>query len=589
VNDFNTERILIGTAAAPGIAIGPALRYRQPSLGGHGFRLVQAESRYRETGTAHLEIQRLDEAIAATDAAMRETESRLQAEGRGAEAHIFESHRALLHNPGLYDRAVTLISKAGWRAPDAIVEAGEHQAAPLGDTDNPYLKAYAANIRDVVGQVRRFLVREQTLSDLLTRPAIVVADDLGLSEWMDVPRERLLGLALAAGGPTAHSMIMARSLGIPTVIGLGMAALKTLQDGEMVALDGATGRLIAAPSEETTAHLRVAAAELTEQQAAMHRQRDLPSVTRDGQHVVLLANAGTVVEAQTAREWGAAGIGSLRTELLFLGRPKLPDEEEQLALYRAIAAELPGCPVTIRTLDVGGDKHLPSFPLPRESNPFLGWRGIRIGLSQPEQILLPQLRAMLRAGADADVRIVLPMVTTVSEVRKVRALLQQAHSELVAAGVCCCAVPRFGVMVEIPSAALVADCLARECDFLSIGSNDLIQYTLACDRTNQRVASLYQPLEPAVLRLIANVVEAAHRYGQRVSLCGEMASDPNLTALLIGMGVDELSCTPVALPRVRAAVRATLAAKARELAQAVLQAACLDEVEALIQRFEGEH
>jgi phosphoenolpyruvate-protein phosphotransferase len=571
------EYIITGKEAAPGIAIGAALVYR-PSLESHGFRPVEGQSRYIETGSATAEVKKLEEAIAAVDSSMAASMLRLQAEGKRAESHIFDSHRALLKNPTLLERATTLIVKAGWRAADAIVEAGEHQAAPLAETGDPYLKAYAADIRDVVGQVRRFLVRAKTLADRLHEPSIVVAEDLGLSEWMHIPREQLVGLALAAGGPTAHSIIMARSLGIPTILGLGSVLMKKVKDGTSLAFDGSVGQLVVQPTAETIAQMERRGRDLQKRQAFLFSQRELPPITRDGHRVALFANAATTVEAQTAREWGAEGIGSLRTEMLFLGRPSLPGEDEQVALYSAIAAELAGCPIVVRTLDIGGDKYLPSFPLPRETNPFLGWRGIRIGLSHPEDILLPQLRAMLRAGAEADVRIVLPMVTTVAEVRQVRALLERAHRELVAEGVACCAAPMLGVMVEIPAAALTADNLARECDFLSIGSNDLTQYALACDRTNQRVANLYQPLEPAVLRLMHLTIEAAHRANQKVSVCGEMASDPTMTALLIGMEVDELSCSPNALPLVRAAVRATCAERARLVAREVLAAACLEEV-----------
>jgi phosphotransferase system enzyme I (PtsI) len=582
---MSTEYTLFGNGAATGIVIGPALLYRPYRTMSYGFRAVQAHSRYRDSGTANEEMRRLDEAIAAVDASLTETATRLRAEKKSAEAHIFEDHRTLLNNPALRERALTLINKASWRASEAIVEAGEQHAAPLSDTGDPYLSAHAADIRDVVSQVRRFLVKDMTLADMLTQPAIVVAEDLGLSEWMNVRREYLLGLVLAGGGLTSHSTIMARSLGIPTIIGLGTKVMRHVHDGMLLALDGGSGRMVVQPDDSTVAQMRACADELAEQQLVLRSQRDLPSVTSDGHAVVLLANAATVIEAQTAREWGAQGIGSLRTEMLFLGRSTLPNEDEQIALYKAVAAELPGCPVAARTLDIGGDKYLPSFPLPGETNPFLGWRGIRIGLSEPETILLPQLRAMLRAGAEAPIQIVLPMIATMSELRQVRALVQQAHHNLVTAGIPCIAKPKIGVMIEIPSAAILADSFARECDFLSIGTNDLIQYTLACDRTNQRVAHIYQQLEPSVLQLIQASVDAAHRYGLKISVCGEMASDPAMTPLLVGMGVDELSCTPMALPLVRAALREAHMGIAREMAQAVRSATCLGEVQEILQRY----
>ncbi len=579
---MSTAYTLTGKGASPGIAIGPALIYRSSLTQDASPTPTQVKSRYR-SGTAHSEIAHLEAAIGAADASMTEAAQKLQQEGKAAESQIFEAHRAILNDHTLYERATTLITKASWRAADAILEAGEQHIAPMTNTDDPYFIAYAAEIRDVVRQVYRILVHGTALAERLTEPAIIVADDLGLSEWMNISRERLLGFALSSGGPTSHSIIMARSLSIPTITGLSSAELNKLPNNATLALDGTTGELFVMPDEPAIATMHARAECLATQEAEFRTQRDLPCVTSDGQRVLLFANAATTIEAQTAREWRAEGIGSLRTELLFLGRTTLPNEEEQLALYTAIAQELPGCPIVARTLDIGGDKYLPAFPLPSERNPFLGWRGIRIGLSQPEEILLPQLRAMLRAGAEADVRIVLPMIATVSEFRQAKALLQQAHEELQQAAMPCAAEPKLGVMVEIPAAAIAADILAREADFLSIGTNDLIQYTLACDRTNERIAMLYQPLEPAVLRLIHSTTEAAHRYGRTASVCGEMASDPAIVPLLIGMGVDELSCTPAALPRIRAAVRATHAASARELAQAACAATSLEEVVTLMQ------
>lgn len=578
------EYVLVGNGTAPGIAIGIALVYRPYRTMTYGFRSVQAESHATLSVSAYEEVQRLDEAIAAANTAMVRTMEQLRAEGKAAESLIFEEHRALLNSPTLYERALVLINKAGWRASEAIAEAGEQEATPFDNPRDPYLLAHAASIRDSVRQLRHILLKEQTLADRLIQPCIIVAEDLGLSEWIHVPRAMIQGIVLSSGGTTAHAIIMARSLGIPTIIGLG-AQLKELEEGTLLAMDGTTGRLIVSPSEATVTEIQTHAAEEARRQTLLRSQRDMPPITRDGHKVKLLANAATVVEAQTAREWGAQGIGSLRTEMLFLGRRTLPNEEEQLSLYAAIAAELPGCPIAARTLDIGGDKYLPAFPMPGENNPFLGWRGIRIGLSEPEKILKPQLRAMLRAGAHAPIQIVIPMIATVQELRQVRVLLHQAHEELLAEGKPCCERPKLGVMIEIPSAAIEADVLARESDFLSIGTNDLVQYTLACDRTNQRVAELSQPLEPAVLRLIHWSVEAAHRYSLSVSVCGEMASDPTMTALLIGMGVDELSCVPTALPLVRAAVRATVAEHARDLARRVLSATCLGEVQTLMQHY----
>ncbi len=569
------ERVIPGIAAAPGIVSGPALRYMPAAVP------AQPLGTANQPFAVETELLQLEAALAAADARIASAEQQLQQAGKPDEAAIFTAHRLLLADAELRDRTVALIVESHICAADAIIMAGEEQALQLQALDDPYFRARAADVRDVVGQVRQALLGTATLGESFTRPAIIVATDLGPSDLISVPRERLLGFVLAEGGATAHATILARALEIPAVVGVGAAALATITNDTALLLDGSAGRVIVAPSTATLAREQVKATALAARRADLRRQRDLPTITRDGHTIALLANVASIVEAQTAHEWGAQGVGLLRTELLFLDRPTLPDEDEQVALYRAVAAELPGQPIVVRTLDVGGDKSLPAFPLPAEANSFLGWRGIRIGLHQPG-VLLPQLRALLRAGANADIRILLPMISTLAELRQVRQLLRQAQDELHAAGLPCVAEPQLGVMIEVPAAALAADSLARESDFFSIGTNDLTQYTMACDRTNQHVAHLYQPLEPAVLRLIAMAADAAHRHGRPVAVCGEIAGDPTLTALLIGLGIDELSCAPLSLPLVRAAIRECNAAAARDLAQAAQAAASADDVRKLL-------
>jgi phosphoenolpyruvate-protein phosphotransferase len=564
------SRTLQGLAAAPGIAIGPALVYNPQAEGSAAAARPPAEERRRLAAA----IEEADAALAAHEATLRSAE-------KAEEAEIFAAHRMILADPALGEAAAALIDAESVSAEHAIMAAAELQAAELEGLGDEYLSARAADLRDVAAQVRRALTGSRSLGERLAAPAVVIAHDLGPSDLMSVPRERLLGFALAAGGLTAHSSILARGLGIPAAVGLGPELLALAADGATVALDGGSGNVMVDPPPAEVGRLRSAITAQAEREAALRADVGLPTVTTDGRHVALVANASTAEEARAAQGWGAQGVGLLRTELLFLERPDLPGEEEQLALYAAVAAELPGTPITVRTLDVGGDKHLPAFPLPKEENPFLGWRGLRIGLSRPE-ILLPQLRALLRAGAGAEIRIMLPMVSTVGELRQARALLERARAELAAEGLPHTQRPQLGVMIEVPAAALAAHALAREADFFSVGTNDLTQYTLACDRGNSLVAGLYQPLEPAVLRLIRMACDAAHAHGRHVAVCGELGGDPRATPLLIGLGVDELSCAPAALPLVRAAIRATNAAAARELAEQALAAAGADEVRALL-------
>lgn len=563
--------ILRGLAASPGVALGPALVYN-PS----------AELYEQPAGPSDNEIRRLDAAIEQTDAAIAVIEANLRAEAKNEEAEIFAAHRMLLGDPTLRDRGVALIFELGSSAAEAINIAGEEQASELESLGDEYLSARATDIRDIVGQIRRALSGAHSLAERLVAPAVVVAADLGPSDLAGAPRDRLLGFALTAGGLTAHSTILARALGIPAIVGLGEELLDRVREDDSLALDGATGQLVINPPADEIERLQRVRLAIAAEQEALRAQVGLPSITSDGQTILLVANASTPEEARAAHAWGAAGVGLLRTELLFLDRPDLPSETEQLALYKAVARELPGTPITVRTLDVGGDKHLPAFPLPAEENPFLGWRGIRIGLSRPD-ILLPQLHALLRAGAEAEVRIMLPMITTVDELRQARALLEEAQAQLAAEGLAHAEQPALGIMIEVPAAALNAEALAREADFFSIGTNDLTQYTLACDRGNSRVSTLYQPLDPAVLRLIQMTCLAAHRHGRHVAVCGELGGDPQATALLIGLGVDELSCAPSALPRVRAAIRATNSAEARTLAEQALACSSAGDVKALVE------
>ncbi len=521
-------------------------------------------------------------ALSATETALAATEVQLTADNQLAEADMYHAQRALLSESALHDRAVELIAHEGWLAADAIIQAGDEWIRTLEASDQPAPELRPGTIRLLTGQVWRILATDTSLADRLQEPSILVADDLGPAELMRLPRDKILGLVLSRSGLTAHTSILMRAWSIPTVVGMDEHILYQVADGTLLALNGTSGEIVIEPDADTAAHLRGVADELAYRRQEMRNQRDHVSVTRDGKHINLLANVSSFTGAQAAHEWGAGGIGSLRTELLFSGCSTMPTEDEQVSMYLGVANELPNVPIVARTLDMGGDKRLPIFPLPREDNPFLGWRGIRIGLSRVDELLMPQLRAMLRAAAHADLRIIAPMISTLQEWRQLRGLFEQAHRDLLAAGIPCAARPQLGVLIEVPAAALIIDQLAREADFISIGSNDLTQYTLACDRTNPRVAHLYQPLEPVMLRLFHTIATAAHLHGRTVSLCGELASDARVTALLVGLGIDELSCTPPALPAVRAAVRDTSAAEAEHLAHVALACSTLDEVRDLL-------
>lgn len=456
---------------------------------------------------------------------------------------IFEAQALFAADPGIVGPAMAAIDD-GASAAEAIDRITAEQADVLAGVDDEYFRERAADLRDVGRRVVDALLGRPR-PDLHHRdgaPAIVASDDLDPSAVAVIRPELVAGLALAGGAPSGHAAIVARALGIPLVLGLGPAIDASL-DGVDVAVDGTTGRVLVEPSEAEIAAL------LAE---TMNEASPLRGAIEDAEMPVTLeANVGSVREAEAAAAAGAMGIGLVRTELLFLGRSSPPGLDEQRAVYRRIAAAMQGRPVVFRTLDIGGDKPASYLPADPEMNPALGVRGLRLGLRQPD-VLEVQLRALLEAEPDAPLRLLLPMVATVDEVAAARRAIDAAAAASRRAGAAVATDVRLGIMVEIPSVAILADAFAPIVDFFSIGTNDLVQYTLAADRTNPALAELATPLQPAVLRLIRLVTEAALTYGRPVAVCGEAAADPLAAALLIGLGVDELSVAAGSLPRLRA-------------------------------------
>ncbi len=548
------DGLIQGVPASPGVAVGPAYLFRQTEL--------QIDETF---GGGEAERGRLGRALAAAreqlDELRRQVANQLSAE----EAAIFEVHAELLEDPELLEAVHAGIGEKQ-SAARSWQTTIRKRAAALRQLSDPLLAARAADLKDVGDRVLRLLTGAVDAGPRLPdHPVILFAQDLTPSDTASLDRERVLAVCTAGGGPTAHAAIIARALGLPAVVGAGPAIL-ALADETSIVLDGTAGTVLVNPDATALAAAEAAQARWRRAQAAAHEAAAEPAITTDGRRIEVAANIGGLADARQAQAGGAEGVGLLRTEFLFLDRQEAPTEDEQVAVYRDIALAMAGQPVIVRTLDIGGDKPVPYIQVAPEENPFLGERGIRLCLARPE-LLRQQLRAILRAASAGPLRIMFPMVADVGEWRAARDMVQALRAELGAP------VVELGIMVEVPSAALVADAFAPEVDFFSIGTNDLTQYTLAMDRMHPSLAGKSDGLHPAVLRLIARTVEAAHAAGKWVGICGELGADPQAVPILVGLGVDELSVSVPAIPLVKAQVRALSYSAVQALAQEALQCA----------------
>lgn len=521
-----------------------------------------------ETGP---ELERLHAALAVTRRQLEAIQTQVAGRIGARDAEIFEAHLLVLEDVVLLDeirRAITEQRVNAEAAVDAVINRYASALAAVGDE---YLRERAADVRDIGHRLVRVLDGAGEPGDLSTlrEPCILVAHDLSPSTTAQIDRRMVLGFATEVGGKTSHTAILARKLGIPAVVGVH-AITRSVRNGEQALLDGFSGQLIAQPTEHTLFQY----GQLRQRRVAFEERlrslRDQPAVTLDGHRLLLAANIESPADMDAVSSSGAEGVGLFRTEFLFLNQPKFPDEEAQYRAYRTVAEAAGSHEVILRTLDLGGDK-LPVGQSSPEPNPFLGWRAIRICLDQPE-VFKNQLRAMLRASAHGRVGLLYPMIASLEELLAANSLLEESRSELRRKGQPFDETLEVGVMIEIPSAALIADTLAEHCQFFSIGSNDLTGYTLAVDRLNERVAGLYAPTHPGVLRLMQMTIAAALRRNRWVGVCGEMAGDPLLVPLLVGLGVHELSVTPASLPAVKYLVRRIRLSDSCELAKSALAA-----------------
>ena len=553
------EGRLQGIPASSGIAVAPVFQYRPLTW--------QVERRV--VSDVEAEVSRLQSALEQARRELLALQEEIAAQDPQT-ARIFEFQRMMLEDSILTGAMEENIRKRASNAEVSVEEVFNEWVAQFTQGDSELSQLRATDVRDVHRRFVRILVgaEEQDLLRILPQPIIVVARDLTPSDTARLNREKVKGICTVGGGVTSHVAILARMWNIPAVVGLDEKVLG-IPDGTVVAIDGEIGWVEINPSPESLRRYEESRAQREVLARAALSRAHRPAITRDGHRVEVFANIGDVASAREAVDSGAEGVGLLRTEFLFVERTTIPDEEEQYAAYRAIADVLGSRPLIIRTLDIGGDKPLPYLPLPPEANPFLGVRAIRLSLDHPD-LFQPQLRAILRAGVGRNVWVMFPMISTRDEVLQAIEALERAKADLERAGIPYERKMPVGIMVETPAAAVAADLLAPLVDFFSIGSNDLTQYVLACDRGNEQLRSLYQPLDPAVIRLIQQVIEAAHRFGKKVGLCGELAGEPIAIPLLLGLGLDEFSMTPAAIPYAKELIRALSVAAAREIARQAL-------------------
>jgi phosphotransferase system enzyme I (PtsI) len=524
------------------------------------------------------EINRLERALVQTRQQILEVQRRVS-EGMGAqEGSIFDAHLLVLEDRTLLDEVARVIQTEKVNVEHAYHSVAERYAATLAAIDDEYLRERTNDMRDVTVRVLNNLLGVDEEIDLrhLKEPCIIISHDLTPSNTAQLDKRHVLGFATEVGSKTSHTAIMARSLRIPAVVGL-KGASEELETGQYALLDGLNGVIIINPTDQTLFEYgQIMLKQVTLQQTLRDILQE-PAITLDGHHILLTANIEQAADAEQVKANGAEGVGLFRTEYLFLNREHLPGEEQQYQSYREAAVALKPLPVVIRTLDLGGDKFLAQMRMPTELNPFLGWRAIRISL-QERDIFRAQLRAILRASADGNLKMMYPMISGLDDLNQANALVEEYKAELRQEGIPFDERLEIGAMIETPSAAVVADSLAKRVSFFSIGTNDLIQYSLAVDRMNEKIAHLYEPTHPAIVRLIKMIVDAAHNHGVRVAVCGEMAGDPALAPLLIGLGVDELSVAPPLVPQIKFIIRRLKLSEAAELATFALNCEAASEI-----------
>ena len=565
---------LQGIAASDGIAIAKVYTLTEPDLTVTKVTVEDSEK----------EVSRLDDALAASikDVELIK-ETALKNLGE-EEAQVFDAHLMVLSDPELIGQVKDSITSNKVNAESALKEVTDMFISIFaGMEDNPYMQERAADIRDVSKRILAHLLGVKIPSPATIKDeVIIVAADLTPSDTAQLNRQYVKAFVTDIGGRTSHSAIMARSLEIPAIVGT-KEVTSIAKDGDIIIVDGLSGDVFLNPSEEVVAEYRAKAEAFAAQQAEWEKLKDSKTYTKDGHQVELAANIGTPKDLEGVVNNGAEGVGLYRTEFLYMDSHDMPTEEDQFEAYKAVLEGMNGKPVVVRTMDIGGDKELPYLPLPHEMNPFLGYRAIRISLNEPE-MFRTQLRALLRASVYGKLRIMFPMIATLNDFRGAKALLEEEKAKLIAEGVAVSDDIQVGIMIEIPAAAVLAHQFAKEVDFFSIGTNDLIQYTMAADRMNERVSYLYQPYNPSILTLIKHVIDSAHKEGKWAGMCGEMAGDQTAVPLLVGLGLDEFSMSASSVLKTRSLISKLTLSDMQALAdKAINECATVEEVEALVE------
>ena len=571
--------MITGIPASPGIVFGKALVLKEEK--------IVLDTQKISEDQVEAEVARF---YAGREAAVEQLNSIHQRalKSLGEEkAAIFEGHLMILEDEELEEEIIDYLRSNKVNASVAASKIIDQQVEMLSEIDDEYLKERAGDIRDIGNRLIKNILGMHIV-DLgdITEESILVAYDLTPSETAQLNLEKVLGFITDIGGRTSHTSIMARSLELPAIVGTNNVTAR-VNTGDYLILDAVNNRVYVNPTQAEIDELKTLEAKLAEEKAELAKLKDLPAVTLDDHKVDVVANIGTIRDCEGAHRNGAEGVGLYRTEFLFMDRDQLPSEEEQFIAYKEVVEAMDGRLVVLRTMDIGGDKELPYLNLPKEMNPFLGWRAVRIALDRRE-ILHAQLRAVLRASAFGKLAVMFPMIISVEEIRELKSVLETLKAELRAEGKAFDENIQVGVMVETPSAAVNAKFLAKEVDFFSIGTNDLTQYTLAVDRGNELISHLYNPMSPSVLGLIKQVIDASHAEGKWTGMCGELAGDERATLLLLGMGLDEFSMSAISVPRIKKLIRHVNYQEVKALADEALQKPTAAEIEQLIQAFLAE-